>query len=70
MKTSMHIYRTLLGSLGIGGVSDKSFRENRNTCLRLKCFLRLYCRSLNNVQKNCTDGEEPDDNMAHAHCML
>jgi len=33
-------------------------------------FFRKLCRLWDNVQKYCTAWRTPDDNMAHAHCML
>jgi len=45
-------------------VSDKSWRENRNT------FFFLFCRLGDNVEKYCRAEQATDDNMAQAHCML
>jgi len=47
-------------------VSDRSFRENRNTiCIQQHFFSRKSCLFCDNVEK-CRSGQATNDNMAHA----
>ena len=55
--------------LRMGNVSDKSCRENQNTCFVLGDFCIKFCRLWKNVEKYCRAGNTTYDNMAHAHCM-
>ena len=59
-----------LSSLRKRNDSDKRCREIRNNISYSKTFFRISCLVRHNVEKFCTSREAPDDNMAHAHCML
>jgi len=47
-------------------------RENQNTHFVFSnfFFFRKSRRLWDNVQKYCVPGQDTDDDMAHAHCML
>jgi len=53
-------------------VSDRSCGKNQNAHLMLNkfFFFVISCLSWDTVEKSCRAGENTDDNMAHAHCML
>ena len=50
-------------------VSDRSCRENPNTCFIFNNFFPYLVPLGDNVKKYCRGGQATDDNMAHAHCM-
>jgi hypothetical protein len=58
--------------LRMKNVSDKSYREARNTQFVFNNFLFFSksCLLWDNVENYCRAGQTTDDNMAHAHCML
>jgi hypothetical protein len=54
-------------------VSDKTFRENKNTQFMFtNLFFSLENRAVYEImwEKYCRAGQATDDNMAHAHCVL
>ena len=53
--------------LRMGNVSHKIGRENQNT--HSITFSWKSCRSWDNVEKYCRNGQAAHDNMAHAHFM-
>ena len=56
--------------LTIRNDSDQRCREIRNKYSYSKTFLPITCLLRHTVEKFYTSREVPDDNMAHAHCML
>jgi len=56
----------------MGTVSDIIWRENRNSHFMFNNFVcRQYWLLWDNVGNYCRGaGQAPDDNVAHAHCML
>jgi len=72
MKTSKHLWSRLPQFSLEWDISDKSFRENKNTHFMFKnFFFRKSCRLWYNVEKTYYRARQAtDDNMAHAHFML
>jgi hypothetical protein len=51
-------------------VTDKSCRENKNTCFVYNNIFWKSCHLWNNVYKYCRFGQATGDDMAPGHCML
>jgi len=51
-------------------VSDKKCVENQSTHFRFNNIFRKHYRLCDNVEKFCRAGQDTDENMAHAHCMM
>ena len=58
--------------LRMRNVSDKRCRENENTHFVFSKFFFFENRAVYEVMsgKYCRAGQTPDENMAHAHCVL
>jgi hypothetical protein len=54
----------------MGNVSDKSFREHRNTFSVQYFSFENLALFLDNVENYFRAGRATDDSMAHALCML
>ena len=71
MNTNIHFFYHI--SLGSKKCFTHSRSENKNTHFifnKVPPSPRKSCRLWVNVEKYCRAGQDTDDNMAHAHCML
>jgi len=57
--------------LRMGYISNKNFRENRNTYFTFRnSFFRKLCHLLSKEERNSTAGQATDDKMEYAHFTL
>ena len=70
LQTDMHLLSYLAQFFLEWEMFQAKVVEKIKTHFVFSNFFRKFCHFQNNMKKYCTVGQEIDDNMTHAHCML